>query len=192
MSFCLARRKLRPLEWIQKCWKHFYCFLVKEIPKWAEIFTGWFYYISLDSCKVWKHLQTLIPIVCNGFNSGLASTTIKNYCSAVVAIYNVFLDGSSMSHNPAITQLIQGLFVQRPPVSKLMPSWDLFQVLSALSEAPFEPLAQALLMQLSIKVAFLLAVATTRRWLRLIPNAELLKKNQLETFCPNIYSRHYM
>ena len=21
--------------------------------------TGWFYYISLDSCKVWKHLKTL-------------------------------------------------------------------------------------------------------------------------------------
>ena len=59
MSFRLVRRKLRPLEWIQKCWMHFYCFLVKEITKWAEIFTGWFYYISLDSCKVWKHLQTL-------------------------------------------------------------------------------------------------------------------------------------
>ena len=37
----------------------FYCFLVKEITKLAEIFTGWFYYISLDFCKVWKHLQTL-------------------------------------------------------------------------------------------------------------------------------------
>ena len=59
MSFRLMRRKLRPLEWIQNCWMHFYCFLVKEIMKWAEIFTGWFYYISLDSCKVWKHLQTL-------------------------------------------------------------------------------------------------------------------------------------
>ena len=55
MSF----RKLRPLEWIQKCWMHLYCLLVKEIMKWAEIFTGWFYHISLDSCKVWKHLQTL-------------------------------------------------------------------------------------------------------------------------------------
>ena len=52
------RRKLRPLEWIQKCWMHFYCFLIKEITKWAEIFTGWFYYTSLDSCKVWKHLKT--------------------------------------------------------------------------------------------------------------------------------------
>ena len=58
MSFRLVRRKLRPLEWIQKCWMHFYCFLVKEITKWAEIFTGWFYYISLDSCKVRNNLQT--------------------------------------------------------------------------------------------------------------------------------------
>ena len=55
----IIARKLRPLEWIQKCWMHFYCFLVKEITKWADIFTGWFYYISLDYCKVWKHLQTL-------------------------------------------------------------------------------------------------------------------------------------
>ena len=113
-----------------------------------------------------------------------------------------------MSNNPAITQLIRGIFVQRPPVCKLIPSWDLFQVLSALSEAPFEPLAQASLIQLSIKVAFLLAVATTRRrselhaltlepghirWepagVRLIPNTKFLKKkNQSETFClPDIF-----
>ena len=92
MSFCLARRKLRPLEWIQKCWMHFYCFLVKEIMKWAEIFTSGFYYISLDYCKVWKHLQTLyqqcvmalcmeaftdtLPIVCNGFKQTILLSNI--------------------------------------------------------------------------------------------------------------------
>ena len=59
MSFRHARRKLQPLERMQKCWMHFYCFLVQEITKWADIFTGWFHYIYLDSCKVWKHLQTL-------------------------------------------------------------------------------------------------------------------------------------
>ena len=74
MSFRLARRKLRPLEWIQKCWMHFYCFLVKEITKWSEIVTGWFYYISLDSCKVWKHFTETLPIVCNGFKWRLSST----------------------------------------------------------------------------------------------------------------------
>ena len=35
----------------------------------AEISTGWFYYISLASCKVWKHLQTLYPMLCMGFKA---------------------------------------------------------------------------------------------------------------------------
>ena len=44
---------------------HFYCFLVKEITKWAE-FSQVGTYILIDSCKVSKHLQTLYQ--CNGFN----------------------------------------------------------------------------------------------------------------------------
>ena len=47
---------------------YFYCFLVKEITKWAEIFTGWFYYISLDSCKVMEAFTDILPMLCNGFN----------------------------------------------------------------------------------------------------------------------------
>ena len=43
---------------------HFYCLLVKEITEWAEIFTGWFYYIYLDSMEAFKDT---LPIVCNGF-----------------------------------------------------------------------------------------------------------------------------
>ena len=35
--------------------------------KWAEIFTGWFYYISVDSMEVFKDT---LPIVCNGFKKG--------------------------------------------------------------------------------------------------------------------------
>ena len=75
MSFRLARRKLRPLEWMQKCWMHFYCFLVKEITKWAETFTGWFYYISLDSYKVWKQFTDTLPMLCMGFKVNLIKNT---------------------------------------------------------------------------------------------------------------------
>ena len=50
---------------------HCYCFLVKEITKWAEIFTGWFYCKSPDSCKVWNHLETLYQRCAWALNSML-------------------------------------------------------------------------------------------------------------------------
>ena len=54
---------------------HFYCFLVKDITKWAEIFTGWFYYRSLDSCM--EAFKDTLPIVCNGFKKKMY--TVDNY-----------------------------------------------------------------------------------------------------------------
>ena len=98
---------------------------------------------------------------------------------------------------------MKGMFLSRPPTRKLVPSWDLFSVLSTLSRPPFEPLSNASLLHVSIKVAFLLAVATSRRrselwsltlepghirWephgVRLIPRADFLTKNQSESFTP--------
>ena len=88
-----------------------------------------------------------------------------------------------------------------PPVCKLVPSWDLFQMLDTLSRAPFEPMGSASLFHLSIKVVFLMAVAMARRrselhsltveddhirWgpggVRLIPRAGFLTKNQSSDF----------
>ena len=97
------------------------------------------------------------------FDSGLATATVKNYRSAIAAIHTGFSDGSTVSNNRAIGQLTRGMFVTRPPTRKLVPSWDLFSVLSTLAKPPFEPLGGATLLHLSIKVAFLVAVATSRR-----------------------------
>ena len=95
------------------------------------------------------------------------------------------------------------MFVERPPQKPLIPSWDLNQVLQALTRTPFEPIAHASLMDLSIKTAFLLAVATARRrselhalsidpghlrWephgVRLVPHSSFVAKNQSATFQP--------
>ena len=123
MSFRLARRKLRPLEWIQKCWMHFYCFLVKEITKWAEIFTGWLYYISLDYCKVWKHLQTL-PIVCNGLNQALLYGLPQNKISRLQHIQNTAARVVNVSrkscHITPILKELHWLPVSQRIVFKLM------------------------------------------------------------------------
>ena len=137
------------------------------------------------------------------FDSGLTTATVKNYRSAIAAIHGGFPDGSSVSNNDTLGQLIKGMFTSRPPTRKLVPSWDLFTVLTALSRPPFEPLSGTSLLNLSVKVAFLIAVATSRRrselcsltlepghirWepggVRLIPRADFLTKNQSESFAP--------
>ena len=93
------------------------------------------------------------------------------------------------------------MFVTLPPTRQLVPSWDLFKVLSTLSQPPFEPIGSATLLHLSIKVVFLLAVATSRRrselhslsvetghirWepgeVCLVPVLGILTKNQSESF----------
>lgn len=51
----------------------------------------------------------------------------------------------------------------RPPRRLVVPVWDLALVLQALRSAPFEPLAGAGLRDLSLKTAFLLAMASAKR-----------------------------
>ncbi|XP_033634203.1 uncharacterized protein LOC117295606 [Asterias rubens] len=136
-------------------------------------------------------------------DSGLTTGTVKNYRSAVAAIHPGFPDGSTVSDNGALSQLIKGMFVTRPPERKLVPSWDLFDVLSTLAGPPYEPMDCSTLLQLSVKLAFLLAVATSRRrselhalsvetghirWepggVRLVPTTGFLTKNQSSSFTP--------
>ena len=126
-----------------------------------------------------------------------------NDSSAIAAIHTGFPDGSSVSDNNTLHHLIRGMFVERPLVRKLVSSWDLFQTLDTLLRAPFEPMGSASLFHLSIKVVFLMAIATARRhselhsltvvdghirWepggVRLIPRAGFLTKNQSSDFSP--------
>ena len=137
------------------------------------------------------------------FNSGLQISTVKGYRSAIGAIHTGFQDGSTVSPSTPPSHLIRGMFLERPPTRKLVPSWDLGSVLSSLSRSPFEPASDSSLHNLTIKTAFLLAVATARRrselhaltlepghirWepggVRLIPHLQFLTKNQSINFSP--------
>ena len=92
------------------------------------------------------------------FEVALATGTVAHCRSAIAAVHDGFPDGSSVSDSRALSQLLKGRFVSRPPVRRLVPAWDLFSVLATLTGPPFEPLAKATLLHLTIKVAFLLAV----------------------------------
>ena len=129
------------------------------------------------------------------FDKGRSISTIRGHRSAIVAIHSGFADGTCVSTAPCLSNLIRALFLKRPPVRKLLPSWSLPAVLEALTKAPFEPLAEASLRDLTI--VFLVAIASGQRrsvlhalssasghirWersgVRLIPNPYYIAKNQ--------------
>ena len=147
------------------------------------------------------------------FDKGLAISTIRVYRSAIASYHSGFQDGSSVSNSPVLSRLCRSFFLKRPPVKTLLPAWSLPRVLQRLSEAPFEPLHKASLHHLSIKSAFLVAIASGHRistlhalsidpghlrWepsgVRLTPRPGFLAKNQssssrpVEIFLPSIPS----
>ena len=91
--------------------------------------------------------------------------------------------------------------LERPPARKFLPTWSLPCVLEALAKAPFEPLAEASLRDVTIKTVFLMAIASGHRrsalralpaapghtrWdgVRLIPNPSYVAKNQTASSKP--------
>ena len=137
------------------------------------------------------------------FDKGRTISTIKGHRSAIAAIHSGFADGTCVSTAPCLSNIMRALFLQRPPVRKLLPSWSLPTVLEALSKAPFEPLAEASLRSLTIKTVFLVAIASGQRrsalhalssapghirWertgVRLIPNPSYIAKNQTASSAP--------
>ena len=131
------------------------------------------------------------------FDKGLALPTIRSYRSAIGQIHKGFEDGSLVSNAPALTKLFRAFFLKRPPIRKLLPSWSLPKVLEALAKHPFEPMAKASLMDLTVKTSFLMALASGQRrstlhalstapghirWekdgVRLIPRPGFIAKNQ--------------
>ena len=131
------------------------------------------------------------------FDKGLALPTIRCYRSAIGVIHKGFEDGSLVSNAPALMKLFKAFFLRRPPLKKLLPSWSLPKVLEALAKQPFEPMAKASLMDLTVKTTFLMALASGQRrgtlhalstspghirWerdgVRLIPRPGFIAKNQ--------------
>ena len=74
-----------------------------------------------------------------------------------------FKTGNIIRSNPVLSELIRSFELQRPVQRSLTPKWDLSLVLSCLQKAPFEPLHKVSKLHVTIKTAFLLALATAKR-----------------------------
>ena len=137
------------------------------------------------------------------FDKKRALSTIRGYRSAIAAVHSGFSDGSGISSSPYLSKLLRSFFLKRPPMTKLVPAWSLPRVLEALARPPFEPMATSSLHHLSMKTAFLIAIASgqrrsalhalcltpghirwERRGVRLIPRAKYIAKNQTASSGP--------
>ncbi len=65
--------------------------------------------------------------------------------------------------NHVLSELIKSFQLKRPVSRSLTPRWNLAWVLLTLGKPPFEPLAQASMMNLTVKTAFLVEKKKKRK-----------------------------
>ena len=97
---------------------------------------------------LWEHKRLSLP-------------TIKAYRSMLSAVFKFKLP--LLGQDSVIKDLIRSFAIQNPRSPKFYPSWDLNFVLDYLRSSVFEPLSEKDLRTLSMKVLFLVSLATARR-----------------------------
>ena len=118
----------------------------------------------------------------------------------------IFNTGYRVGSNPVLSELFRSFELQCPVQRSLTPKWDLSWVLVCLQKAPYEPLHKASKLHITIKTAFLLALATAKIYsdihalamdanhlrfsqsdgsVSLIVQTGFLAKNQLPSICPD-------
>ena len=123
-------------------------------------------------------------------------STIDGYRTAIVDTLGP--TGLHISQSSDLNRLLSSLHRDRPKISRNLPKWNLSVVLSELTKAPFEPMKDTDLKHLTLKTAFLLALASGKRrskihaWVAnkvsnlgqwekvaLFPSSDFIAKNQL-------------
>ena len=92
----------------------------------------------------------------------LQVSTIKGY-RAMLSNTLKYSSKWDFGSDPIISELIKSFELERPVHRTLFPKWDLSLVLLSLCKAPYEPLSKAPVLYLTMKTAFLLAMASAKR-----------------------------
>ena len=97
--------------------------------------------------------------------------------------------GHHFAQSSVLHRLLSSFHRDRPKSSRNLPKWNLSVVLNELTKAPFEPMKDTNLKHLTLKTAFLLALASGKRrseihaWVAnkvsLFPSSDFIAKNQL-------------
>ena len=123
-------------------------------------------------------------------------STIDGYRTAIVDTCGP--TGHHISQSTDLNRLLSTFHRDRPKISRNLLKWNLSVVLNELTKAPFEPMKDTDLKHLTLKIVFLLAVASGKRrseihtWVvnkvcnlgqwekaSLFPSSDFIAKNQL-------------
>ena len=123
-------------------------------------------------------------------------STIDGYRTAIVDTLG--LAGHHIAQSSDLHRLLSSFHRDRPKSSRNLPKWNLSVVLNELTKSPFEPMKDTDLKHLTLKTAFLLALASGMRrseihaWVAnkvsnlgqwekvaLFPSSDFIAKNQL-------------
>ena len=108
-------------------------------------------------------LPQVLDFLCYLFDDlKLCAGTIEGYRSMLSSVLPLAA-GVNIAGNKFIADLLSSFRGQRPSVPKALPDWDITLVLHALTLAPYEPLEEASLKDLTLKTCFLLLLASGRR-----------------------------
>ena len=88
-------------------------------------------------------------------------STIDGYRTAIVNTLGP--TAQHIAHNADLHRLLSSFHRDRPKSSRNLPKWNLSVVLNELTKAPFEPMKDTDLKHLTLKTAFLLALASGKR-----------------------------
>ncbi|XP_067283412.1 uncharacterized protein ighd [Pseudorasbora parva] len=127
--------------------------------KWS-VFSNWCAVRNIDarSCETAEVLAFLKELL----DAGRSPSTLKVYVAAIAANH-AQIAGHSLGKNELIVRFLKGARRLNPPCPPSVPIWDLAVVLEAMKGPPFEPLQTATIKLLSLKTAFLLALASVKR-----------------------------
>ena len=127
--------------------------------KWA-LFEKWCRENSVDfSTPSVKQISDFIMYLYQDLNR--RPSTIDGYRTAIVDTLGP--SGQHIAHNEDLHRLLSSFHRDRPKSSRNLPKWNLSVVLSELTKAPFEPMKDTDLKHLTLKTAFLLALASGKR-----------------------------
>ena len=88
-------------------------------------------------------------------------STIDGYRTAIVDTLGP--TAHHIAHNADLHRFLSSFHRDRPKSSRNLPKWNLSVVLNELTKAPFEPMRDTDLKHLTLKTAFLLALASSKR-----------------------------
>ena len=162
--------------------------------KWA-LFEKWCRENSVDfSSPSIKHISDFFMYLYQDLNR--RPSTIDGYRTAIVDTLGP--TAQHIAHDPDLHRLLSSFHRDRPKSSRNLPKWNLSVVLNELTKAPFEPMKDTDLKHLTLKTAFLLALASFKRrseihaWVSnkvsnlgqwekvaLFPSSDFIAKNQL-------------